>query len=170
MRFELCGMRLSLTTSLLTTLLLTTSPPIFMQNPIDETKITLTPHLLPYAHTVGSPVIKPIDKGRTKGLAVEAMREQTNMQYEQIRQQMELLAEQARKIQKRVEVSEMIYSAEMGFKPIINHIYHLYQRADESLVLSMIAPTEWGKKGMPFASFTASVRLMADHTWEIQEN
>jgi hypothetical protein len=136
-------------------------------NPIDKDKIAENPHLLPYAHTVGGAVIKPIDKGRTKGLAVEAMREQTNMQLEQLRQQIELLAAQAQAIQKRVQISEMIYQADMNFKPLINHIYHLYQRADETPVLSMIGPEEWGRKGCPFARFLATARLLADHTWQI---
>jgi hypothetical protein len=136
-------------------------------NPIDDKKITLSPSTLPYAHTVGGAVIKPIDKGRTKGLAVEAMHEQTNMQLNQIRQQMELLAEQARRIQQRVTVSEAIYKSDMGFKPLINHVYHLYEREEGNYILSMIAPEEWGRKGCPFNKFVATVKLLADHTWDI---
>ena len=56
-------------------------------NPIDPDKVAENPHLLPYAHTVGSAVIKPIDKGRVKGLAVTAMYEQTEIQLDQIREQ-----------------------------------------------------------------------------------
>ena len=55
------------------------------QNPIDKDKIAESPHLLPYAHTVGGALIKPIDKGRVKGLAVASMYEQTEMQLDQIR-------------------------------------------------------------------------------------
>ena len=36
-------------------------------NPIDIDKVALEPHLLPYSHSVGGVVIKPIDKGRIKG-------------------------------------------------------------------------------------------------------
>ncbi len=136
-------------------------------NPIDPKKITENPGLLPYAHTVGGFVIKPMDKGRTKGLAVQAMQEQTQLQMKQIHEQIELLAQQARQLQKRVQISEMIYAADMNFKPIISHIYHLYHRKDESLVLSMIAPDEWGPKGYKFEKFLATVKLLADHTWEI---
>ena len=35
-------------------------------NPIDKDKIADAPHLLPYAHSVGSAIIKPIDKGKVK--------------------------------------------------------------------------------------------------------
>jgi len=134
-------------------------------NPIDKDKITETPHLLPYAHTVGGSVIKPIDRGRVKGLAVAAMYEQTDMQLDQIRQQVELLAEQAKKIQRRVEISERIYQTEMNFKPLISHTYHLYTRKDGSEFLSMIGPGEWGRKAP--VQFQATVKLLADHTWEV---
>lgn len=136
-------------------------------NPIDKDKITENPHNLPYAHTVGGAVIKPMDKGRTKGLAVEAMHKQTDMQLDQIKKQMELLADQARKIQKRVEVSEMIYHADMGFKPLIGKVYHLYQRSNGDAVLSVVGPNEWGPRGHKYESFLATVTLLADHTWEI---
>ena len=134
-------------------------------NPIDEDKIAENPHLLPYAHTVGGAVIKPIDKGRTKGLAVSAMHEQTNMQLDQIKQQVELLAEQAKKIQKRVEISEQIYTADVGFKPLINHIYHLYEKEEGVKVLSMVDPEEWGRASK--LKYVATVKLLADHTWDI---
>ena len=135
-------------------------------NPIDVDKIAENPHLLPYAHTVGGAVIKPIDKGRTKGLAVEAMRQQTQRQLDQLRRQMEVLAQEARALQIRVEVSELIYQADLNFKPIINHVYHLYRRDDETPVLSLIGPDEWGRRGCPYR-FLATAKLLADHTWEI---
>ena len=136
------------------------------ENPIDKDKITENPHNLPYAHTVGGVVIKPIDKGRVKGNAMAAMEQQTNMHLDQIRKQIELLASQAKDIQDRKEISEKIYLSDMGFTPAINHIYHLYQKVDESWVVSMVAPEEWGRR-FPYESFVATVRLLADHTWQI---
>lgn len=138
-------------------------------NPIDEDKITKSPHNLPYAHTVGGVVIRPIDMGKTKSTAIKAMHKQTDTQLKQIQEQMQLLAQQARKIQKRVEISEIIYGAEMGFKPLIGKTYHLYQRADETAVLSVVGPKEWGPKGSPFNLFLATVTLLSDHTWEVNE-
>lgn len=135
------------------------------KNPIDKDKIALNPHSLEYGHSVGGAVIKPIDKGRVKGLAVSAMYEQTDLQLNQIKEQIDLLAQQARAIQQRVDVSEKIYLADCGFKPLIGKIYHLYERSEEQWVLSMIGPKEW-KKEPPF-TFINSVKLLADHTWEI---
>lgn len=136
-------------------------------NPIDPDKITENPHNLPYAHTVGGVQIKPIDKGRVKGRAVSSMYEQTDMQLNQIRRQIELLAEQAKGIQTRVVVSEQIYQAEMNFEPLVGFTYHLYRRSNGQHVLSMVGPDEWGAQA-PY-TFVATARMLADHTWDILE-
>jgi len=81
-------------------------------NPIDPDKIAENPHILPYAHTLACAVIKPIDKGRVKGLALKAMYKQTDQQMLQIKEQIDLLARQARDIQERVMISEQVYQAE----------------------------------------------------------
>jgi len=134
-------------------------------NPIDIDKVALEPHLLPYSHSVGGVVIKPIDKGRIKGRAVTSMYQQTDIQLGQLRKQIELLAKQADDIRKRVFISEKIYEAEMAFQPLVGFIYHLYAKKNGAYVLSMIAPEEWGANPPYF--FQATVKLFADHTWEI---
>lgn len=120
--------------------------------------------VLPYASSVGSVAIRPTNEGVIKHKALSAMEEQTNMQLDQIRQQIELLARQAQDIRNRKELSMMIYEARLGFKPQIGHIYHLYEKNDGSHMLSLVAPKEWGGAG-PFRRFVSSVRLLADHTW-----
>jgi hypothetical protein len=142
-------------------------PAALENNPIDKDKITETPHLLPYAHHVGGFVIKPLDKGRIKGRAMEAMVQQTEMQLKQLYGQMETLAKQAVELRERAEISYRIYEADMNFQPLVGHTYFLYERADGLSVLSMIASHEWGKK-MPYARFLAEVKLLADHTWEVK--
>ncbi len=136
-------------------------------NPIDKDKISENPHSIEYPHHVGSALIKPEDKGKIKGLSLSAMEQQTDMQLNQIYDQMQLLAEQAKKINKRKEISERIYQATYRFTPLINHIYYLYERNGEQ-VLSMIDPEQWknSKSGKDYI-YLASIKLLADHTWEI---
>ncbi|MBN7816566.1 DUF2452 domain-containing protein [Algoriphagus pacificus] len=129
-------------------------------------KTTENPGLLPYAHHSGSAIVKPEDQGKITGRAVAAMQSQTEMQMAQIYEQMQLLAEQAKSIQARVEYSERIYQATVSFEPLINHTYFLYQKNDGTDFLSMISPEEWGRK-KDFAMFLAEVKLLADHTWQI---
>lgn len=135
-------------------------------NPIDPDKVAENPHSLEYAHHSGSALIKPEDQGKIKGRALNAMEHQTDMQLNQIYEQMQLLAEQAKKLNARKQISEFIYQAEMRFEPLINHVYHLYQRENGKFLLSLIAPNQWGRAGEKF-TFMATIKLLADHTWDI---
>jgi len=121
--------------------------------------------VLPYSASVSGALIKPSEEGMIKHKALTAMEEQTNMQLEQIRRQIELLALQAQEIQKRKELSMMIYNARLSFKPNIGQTYYLYEKNDGDHMLSLISPKEWGKSG-PFKKFVAAVQLLADHTWK----
>ncbi|MFP5040828.1 DUF2452 domain-containing protein [Parasediminibacterium sp. JCM 36343] len=120
--------------------------------------------VLPYASSVSGVAIRPTKEGMIKHKALTAMEEQTNMQLDQIKQQIELLARQAQDISKRKELSLMIYEASLRFKPQIGQTYHLYEQRDGAHMLSLVSPKEWGGSG-PFKQFVASVRLLADHTW-----
>ncbi|MFZ9660966.1 MAG: DUF2452 domain-containing protein [Chitinophagaceae bacterium] len=120
--------------------------------------------VLPYASSVGTAVIKPTEEGMIRHKALTAMEEQTNMQLDQIRKQIELLAQQAQEIYNRKELSMKIYQAKLSFQPVIGHVYHLYTKKDDSLLLSLVSPKEWGKV-IPFEQYHGAVKMLADHTW-----
>ncbi len=121
--------------------------------------------VLPYSASVAGAVIKPNEEGIIRHNSLSAMEEQTNMQLTQIRQQIELLAIQAKEIQKRKELSMLIYDAKLSFAPVIGKVYYLYEKEDESYLVSMIGPKEWGRK-TPYKSYISAVQLLADHTWK----
>lgn len=137
-----------------------------MINPIDKDKTAENPGLIAYPHNIGSSLVKPEDVGKVKSRALSAMEEQTATQLLQIQKQVELLASQANAIQKRVEISKIIYTAVMSFEPFIGHTYHLYKKEDV-YKLMMVGPDEWGRSAGKNLEFIQSVRLLSDHTWEI---
>lgn len=120
--------------------------------------------VLPYSSSVSGAVIKPDEEGIIRHKALSAMEEQTNMQLTQIRRQIELLALQAQEIQSRKELSMLIYDAKLSFTPVIGNQYYLYEKKDDSYIVTMISPKEWGGTG-PYKKFIAAVKLLADHTW-----
>ncbi len=153
----------------------TISPDDYTPKEIDVSLIDLekmkektaeNPSLLPYAHTVGGAVIKPEDEGKIKSRAIQAMQEQTTSQMQQLYDQMQVLAKQAQDINRRIEVSNRIYIAEMRFEPIIGRVYYLYEKSDGTDTLSLIAPNEWGR-AKKYPKNIAAAKLLADHTWEI---
>jgi hypothetical protein len=121
--------------------------------------------VLPYSASVSGAVIKHTEEGVIRHKALTAMEEQTNMQLEQIRKQIELLAIQAQEIQMRKELSMLIYNAKLSFVPVIGTTYYLYEKKDDTHVLSLISPKEYGNTAGPYKKFVAAVKLLADHTW-----
>jgi hypothetical protein len=138
-------------------------------NPINPDKVAENPGLLPYAHTAGGAVIRPEDMGKVKGRSVTAMRQQTDRQMNQLYQQMEILAKQAKALAQRREISERIYDAFMRFEPIIGQTYYLYEKEDGTDTLSLVAPTEWGRS-MRYSRYLAKVTMLADSTWDVGYN
>ena len=138
------------------------------ENPIDRDKVTDRPGLLPYPHHIGSPAFAPNKSGAIKHRGYRAMQEQSERELQRLREQMEVIARQANQLKDRLEVSKVVYEAEMNFEPIAGSIYYLYARREGHFVLSMIAPDEW-RRNPGFKHYVASVRLLADHTWEIIE-
>ena len=138
-------------------------------NPIDKTKVAENPGLLPYAHTASSAIIKPEDLGKLKGRSILAMRQQTDRQMNQLYEQMEILAKQAKALAERKEISERIYEATVGFEPIINETYYLYERENGEDLLSLVSPEEWGRS-FKYSRYLAKVTLLADHTWDVEFN
>jgi len=133
-------------------------------------RTTDLPGLIEYAHSIGGFSVVPTAQGEIKGQAMAAMKEQTEIQMQQLYEQMQLLAAQAAKLKRRADISYDIYEAEMRFKPVMSEIYYLYQKKDEDKkVLSMIGPEQWGNS-LPFEKFIAKIKLLADHTWEILED
>lgn len=122
-------------------------------------------HNAPYALSVSSPKIEPIDKRMLVANAHESMQHQAEQQISMLKKQAELLMKQAKAIEERLALSHAIYKADINFEPVIHGIYHVYQKEDGSQVLSMVSPYEWGKNA-PY-TFLNTVRLMADRTWEI---
>jgi hypothetical protein len=97
------------------------------------------------------------------------MRQQTDRQMNQLYEQMEVLAKQAKMIADRKEISERIYDTAMGFEPIISETYYMYEKEDGSDLLSLVAPHEWGRS-FKYSRYLAKVILLADHTWDVTYN
>ena len=138
-------------------------------NPINKDQVAENPGLLPYAHTAGGAIVRPEDMGKVKGRSVLAMRQQTDRQMNQLYEQMEVLARQAKLLAQRKEISERIYDAAMGFEPIINETYYMYERDTGEDLLSLVAPNEWGRS-FKYSRFLAKCLLLADHTWDVDYN
>lgn len=119
----------------------------------------------PIPLSVSSPKINPVDKRLVKANAFETMQHQANQQILMLKRQADLLMEQARQIEERLKISQMIYEADLNFEPVIGTVYHVYEKKGKT-VLSLVAPDEWGAK-LPFDKHICSARLLADKSWDL---
>lgn len=121
--------------------------------------------LSPIPLSVGSVPIKPEDKGKIRANAVEAMHHYAQQEMDMLRKQADLIMQQVREIEERLKISERIYESDMRFTPVVNQVYHLYEKEDH-FWLSLIAPNEWGRAKKPLKHI-ATVRLLGDHSWQV---
>ena len=81
-----------------------------ISNPIDKDNVTENPNSLTYGHHRGSFPVIPTKEGVIKNKALSAMEHQTDIQLKQIKDQMALLAEQAKKLKERKIKLKMLFS------------------------------------------------------------
>ena len=111
-----------------------------------------------------------------KDSSLTIMEHNANKQLEKLSEHAKLLVEQAKEIEKRVELSRKISRAEYGFKPVHLREYYLYKQLyrgikETKFTLTLISPEEW-KGDCPYGDYVATVRQLGDSTWEeiIKEN
>lgn len=108
---------------------------------------------LTYASNVGAPTIKPDDVHTWRINKVSEINSTFQAKYDEIKKDVEKLIED-------YNWNDLIYSkVQYNFQPTIGNIYHLYERKDLSLFLSMISPDSWNQKHI------ASFRLDSNNKW-----
>ena len=111
------------------------------------------PSILPYASNVGAPAIKPSNLTSFKEEKLVKTNKYFSSRYEEIK-------EEYKKLIESYEWNQLIYNCSFSFKPEKGEIYHLYQRNDQNLFLSIIGPTEWNE------IYIGSFRLDSNDKWE----
>lgn len=96
-------------------------------------------HLLPYATSVGAPIIRVDDLVSWKSRGITNVNKEFENKFNELKLQYENLMQE-------FEWNEMVYSAKFSFEPVIGELYHLYRDAEGALFLSLIAPNEWNKE------------------------
>ena len=112
--------------------------------------------LLPYATTVGAPVITTDDVVAWKSRGIHSV----NKEFENKFQELQLAYQ---KLMDEYKWNELVYNAKFAFEPVIGETYHMYLGDDGIEFLSLIAPNEWNKE------FIASFKLNSDKKWVVLE-
>ena len=114
--------------------------------------ISDNPGLLPYGTNVGAPAIKQEDVSLWKNEKVNKTNQYFHTRYEEIK-------EEYRKLIEEFEWNKLVYESNFKFTPIKGQIYHLYQKEQGSLFLSLIEPELWNQ------IFVGSFKLDSNDKW-----
>ena len=112
---------------------------------------------LPYASDLGAPVIKPDHSlGGWKVGAVHTANKHYEEKFNKLKKEFEELYSE-------FQWNDIIFNAEMRFKPVIGKEYHLYQKENGKFYLTLFAPHERtnGNEG-----YKGKFRLNYDNRWE----
>jgi len=123
----------------------------------DEEKETYNASILPYATTVGAPVIKVDDVALWKNRNISSANHLFETRFDELKSAYN-------KLMTEYEYNNIIYNAKFTFEPIIGETYHLYEKKDGPTFLSLIAPHECNFKHL------GSFKLKADKIWERVDN
>ena len=107
---------------------------------------------LTYGSNIGAPSIHLEDVGGWKQMQAQKANKVFTKKYNELKEQFEELIDE-------VKWNEFVYSAKYNFVPVMGETYYLYERADGSPFLSLIAPNEWPMK------FIGATRLESNNKW-----
>ncbi|CAA9194888.1 hypothetical protein FLA105534_00374 [Flavobacterium bizetiae] len=108
--------------------------------------------LLPYATSLGAPVIKTDDLAGWKNMGINKVNKEFESKFNELKMQYQDLIQE-------FQWNELVYNARFSFEPIVGEIYHLYKDTDDSNFLSLIGPKEWNKE------YVGTFRLNSDKKW-----
>ena len=104
----------------------------------------------PYPTSVGAPGFEPIKIDKSSVVTA-------NHYFES---RLNELKEEYKKLIQEYNWTKLVYEATYNFQPIVGHVYHLYEKKDKTLWLSLISPDEWNQP------YVGSFKLQTDGKWE----
>lgn len=107
---------------------------------------------LTYGSNLGAPSIHLEDVDGWKQMQAQKANKVFIKKYDEIKEDFKQLVSE-------VQWNEFVYSAKYNFVPVIGDTYYLYEKADGSPFLSLIAPNEWPMK------FIGATRLESNNKW-----
>ena len=112
-------------------------------------------NLLPYATSVGAPVIRVDDLISWKSRGIHNVNKEFESKFNELKIQYQNLIEE-------FEWNELVYNAKFSFEPVVGEIYHLYRDTTGLNFLSLIGPNEWNKEHI------GTFKLNSDKKWMLQ--
>ena len=106
-------------------------------------------NIKPYPTSVGSQAFEPIKVDKSTSVSANHY----------FNSRLEELREEYKKLIQEYNWTKLVYESSYAFQPIVGHTYHMYEKKDKSLWLSLIGPNEWNQP------YVGSFQLQTDGKW-----
>ncbi len=106
-------------------------------------------NIKPYPTSVGSQAFEPIKVDKSTSVSANHY----------FNSRLEELREEYKKLIQEYNWTKLVYESSYAFQPIVGHTYHMYEKKDKSLWLSLIGPDEWNQP------YVGSFQLQTDGKW-----
>jgi hypothetical protein len=123
-------------------------------------------NIMPYATEAGGFKFDLVPVTKQKDVMINHARIYAQQEYDRIMELVAVLQKQAADIKRRLEVTDMVYSAEYQFQVVLGQCYWL--AVDTRLnktILTSHGPTDWSTGKPANYDYITRVRYMGDHTW-----
>jgi hypothetical protein len=125
-----------------------------------------------YATEAGGPKFDLIPVEKQKDLMVNHARMYAQQEYDRIMELVAVLQRQAEGIKRRLDITDMVHSAEYQFQVVMGNLYWIVvDHRRNKMLLLQTGPAEWTTGAPEDYEYISQVKYMGDHTWlEVKEN
>jgi hypothetical protein len=125
-----------------------------------------------YATEAGGPKFDLIPVEKQKDIMINHARMYAQQEYDRIMELVRVLQKQADDIKRRLDVTDLVYTAEYQFQIVMGQCYWLaFDTRKQKTILTSHGPNDWSSGKPVNYDYMCQVKYMGDHTWlEIKED
>lgn len=125
-----------------------------------------------YPTDVGSPKFELIPVKKQKDIMINVARLHAQQEYDRITELVKVLQKQAAQIKRRLDITDLVHSAEYQFQVAHGMSYWLVREKNkEKILLSQLGPDDWSTGTPTSYEYICKVKWLGDYTWiEVDNN
>lgn len=128
-------------------------------------------NVTPYPTEIGGPNFDLVPVEQQKDLMLNVARMYGQQEYNRLMELVAVLQKQAYSIQRRMQVTDMVYAAEYKFQTYPGQIYWLaFDKVKQKNILCGLGPNDWHTAPPEHYEYICRVKWLGDYTWiEVDE-
>lgn len=123
-------------------------------------------NVTPYPTEVGGPKFDLVPVEKQKDIMVNVARLHAQQEYQRIMDLVKVLEQQAASIKRRLDITDLVHSAQYSFQIFHGNIYWLlHDSKDNCTRLSLLGPNDWSTGPPRQYEYICPVKWLGDYTW-----